>query len=627
MPEDTVDDRASVASSEGEGEQVRSPGTRSVNSWRSGRSLGRSRTQSRPRSPEFHLHRIYSAGFHDDHGTYLHPEDPHLGVDAEATLGTDLSPSTSDENDREKESEEEREKRESQDFDHESTAEDPIDRAGTNANLEKADPSLRRQPTSKSTRSQKDRDPNMVSWNGPDDPENPRNWTKKRKWLAVVVVSSFTFISPVASSMVAPSLPEMAKDLHANGSVESQMMLSIFLLAYAFGPLFLGPLSEVYGRIPVLQLANLFFLIFNLVCGFAQNTAQMLVFRFLSGLGGSAPLAIGGGIIADCFVPEQRSTAIAIYSLAPMVGPAIGPIAGGFITENTTWRWVFWAVTIADAVVQLSGIFFLQETWAPKLLERKATKLRKETGNDNLYAEMTSKQSVIRKLEHSLVRPFRLLFTQPIIIALSLYMAYIYGLVYLLISSFAALFTSPRYYNESIGIAGLNYLALAIGYFLGSQISARFNNWLYRRLKKKNNGVGKPEFRIPVMLPCTVLLPIGLFWFGWSAEARVHWIMPDIGATLAAGAMICGYQAIQTYVIDSYTMYAASAVAAITCLRSIAGFGFPLFAPAMYDALGYGWGNSVLAFAAIAIGVPAPWFFWHYGETLRNKSKYAAGGN
>jgi len=371
--------------------------------------------------------------------------------------------------------------------------------------------------------------------------------------------------------MVAPALPAMDADLGINNEVTSQMILSIFILAYAIGPLFLGPLSEVYGRVPVLQLANLFFLVFNLACGFARNSGEMLAFRFLSGIGGSAPLAIGGGILADCFHPEQRGKAIGIYSLAPLIGPAVGPIAGGFISENTTWRWVFWAVTIADALIQMFGLFFLQETWAPKLLEIKTRNLRKSTGNNELYAELSRNETVVQKLKTSLVRPFRLLFTQPTIQVLALYMAYLYGLVYLVISSFPGLFTSPDYYNESVGISGLNYIALAIGYFLGAQITARFNDWLYRRLKRRNNGVGKPEFRIPAMIPCAILLPAGFFWYGWSAEARLHWIMPDIGAAILAGATICGYYSIQNYVIDCYTKYAASAVAAMTTLRSLAG--------------------------------------------------------
>lgn len=185
-------------------------------------------------------------------------------------------------------------------------------------------------------------------------------------------------------------------------------------------------------------------------------------------------------------------------------------------------------------------------------------------------------------------------------------MAYLYGLVYLVISSFSALYTSPKYYNESIQIGGLHYIALAVGYFFGAQITSVFNDWLYSRLKKRNGGKGLPEYRIPVMIPCAVFLPAGFLWYGWSAEERLHWVMPDIGAAILAGATICGYQSIQTYVIDAYSKYAASAVASITTLRSLAGFAFPLFAPQLYESLGYGWGNSLLAFIAIGLGVPAP---------------------
>lgn len=136
-----------------------------------------------------------------------------------------------------------------------------------------------------------------VTWNGPDDPENPKNWPMRKKWVATLVVSAFTFISPVSSSMVAPALGTMADQFDITSSVESQMMLSIFVLAYAIGPLFFGPLSESFGRWPVLLLSNLFYLAWNLGCGFSQNAPEMLVFRFLSGIGGSAPLAVGGGVL------------------------------------------------------------------------------------------------------------------------------------------------------------------------------------------------------------------------------------------------------------------------------------------------------------------------------------------
>jgi len=174
----------------------------------------------------------------------------------------------------------------------------------------------------KSRASSRNRDPNLVGWDGSDDPENPKNWVMKRKWAATFVVSSFTFISPVSSSMVAPALGVMSVDLNITTEFQQALVLSIFVLAYAVGPLFLGPLSEIYGRVRVLQLSNLFYLCWNLGCGFARTKGEMIAFRFLAGLGGSAPLAIGGGLLSDVWTAEQRGKAISIYSLAPLLGPA-----------------------------------------------------------------------------------------------------------------------------------------------------------------------------------------------------------------------------------------------------------------------------------------------------------------
>ncbi|GAD99296.1 MFS multidrug transporter [Paecilomyces variotii No. 5] len=489
---------------------------------------------------------------------------------------------------------------------------------GPRENLEKT-------ATRKSQRSQ--RDPKLVTWEGPDDPENPKNWSMKRKWAATFVVSCFTFISPVSSSMVAPALGTIAAEFNVKNEVESQLMLSVFILAYAVGPLFLGPLSEMFGRVKVLQLANLFYLAFNIACGVCTSKGQLIAFRFLSGLGGSVPLAVGGGVLSDCFKSDERGKAVAIYSLAPLLGPAVGPIAGGFITENTTWRWVFYATSIADAVIQTAGFFLLQETYAPQILKVKANKIRKETGDPSWHTEFESPDKTIFSiLRVSMVRPFRLLATQPIVQALAVYMAYMYGLMYLMLATFPSLWTSPEYYNESIGIGGLNYISLGVGFFLASQTCAPLNDRIYRYLKIRNNGVGKPEFRTPLIVIAATLMPIGLFIYGWTAQYHTHWIGPNIGAAVFSAGVIIGFQCIQTYLVDSYTRFAASALAAATVLRSLAGFGFPLFAPYLYQALHYGWGNSLLAFIAIGIGGPAPFLLWKYGEKLRVLSPYAAGG-
>lgn len=228
-------------------------------------------------------------------------------------------------------------------------------------------------------------------------------------------------------------------------------------------------------------------------------------------------------------------------------------------------------------------------------------------------------------MQMSLVRPFRLLGTQPIIQVLTLYMAYIYGLMYIMLSTFPDLWTDPKYYGESTGIGGLNYISLGLGSLLGSHVCGFLNDRIYRSLKARNNDIGKPEFRVPLLVITTIVVPAGLFIYGWTAQTHQHWIAPNIGICLFSLGNIVTFQCMQTYIVDTYTKFAASALAAVSSLRSLAAFGFPLFAPYMYDALQYGWGNSLLGFIAIGVGVPAPFLIWKFGEKLREVSPYAVG--
>lgn len=299
---------------------------------------------------------------------------------------------------------------------------------------------------------------------------------------------------------------------------------------------------------------------------------------------------------------------------------------GGFISENTTWRWIFYATSIATGVIQVAGLLFLNETYGPKILKARAKKIRRSTGDASCETEEERQHKTLSQtLRTSLVRPFRLLATQPIVQVLTLYMAYVYGILYLMLSTFPTLWTSPQYYDESVGIGGLNYISIGLGMLLGTYISAYMNDRVYRRLKHRNGDVGKPEFRLPLLAITSICVPAGLFIYGWTAQTHQHWIAPNIGACLFGIGNMMTFQCMQTYIVDTYTKFAASAMAAVFVLRSLAAFGFPLFAPYMYDALRYGWGNSLLAFISIVIGIPAPIFLWKFGEKLRRASPYATG--
>ncbi|KAH6987234.1 major facilitator superfamily domain-containing protein [Ilyonectria destructans] len=467
-------------------------------------------------------------------------------------------------------------------------------------------------------------DPNLVTWDGPSDPMNPHNWTRNKKWVSTVLVSCFTFISPVSSTMLAPALPDLAAEFNITSDFETYLIMSIFLLAYAIGPFVLAPLSEMYGRVVVLQSANMIYLIFNTVCGFSQSKNQILVFRFLSGLGGSAPQALGGGVLSDCWRAEERGTATAIYSLAPFLGPAVGPIAGGYLTQYMNWRWIFWIVSAADALVQVLALLFLQETYPPKILKVKAKKLRKETGNKSLRTEYERPdQTFAQSLSKNLMRPFIMLFTQPAIQITALYRAYLYGLMYLVLASFPLVWEEQ--YNQEPGRASLNYLSLGVGFVLGLQVSGPLIDKVYTSLKIQHSHPGRPEFRVPLMFPTALITPAGLVLYGVSAHLQLHWIIPNVGAGIFAAGLILSFQCAQTYIVDAYERYAASATGAAAFVRTMAGFSFPLFAPDMYKALGIAWGNAVLAGTAMVLCLVAPLVLWRWGEWIRKKSPYCAG--
>ncbi|PVH99190.1 MFS general substrate transporter [Periconia macrospinosa] len=464
-----------------------------------------------------------------------------------------------------------------------------------------------------------------VTWDGPDDCFNPRNWTTRRKWLVTLVASTFSFIAPLSSSMISPALPTIVVELHVDSGITTMMIVSIYVLGFALGPLYLGPLSELYGRKRVLEVSNILFLVFNTACGGCSTVPQLVIFRFLSGIGGSASLSAGGGMLTDLWDNEQRGKAMGIYTLMPLLGPALGPIIAGFIVKYAkSWRWCFYAVSIGGVLVQFVSGVLLKETYPRVILARKAERLHRETGDLKLTTKWEAEdQSLLQRMWQAFKRPIIMIATQPILQCIAVYQAFLYGLIYLVLSTFPRLWTEK--YHQEVHIGGLNYVAVGFGFFVGAQVGTRLQDRIYMYLKQRNGGVGYPEFRIPLIWPGSLLVPIGIIIYAWTSEFTVFWLWPDVGIFILCASMILCFQCMQTYLVEAYTTYSASALAASTILRSLAGFGFPLFATDLYHNLGWGWGNSILAAVACVLGWPAGYMFWKYGKAMRKRSPFAAG--
>lgn len=462
-------------------------------------------------------------------------------------------------------------------------------------------------------------DPELVTWDGPDDPENPRNWTKRERVFQTTVVSLYTLISPMSLSMLSPAMSDISESLGITNQVILSLCVSIMVLAWAIGPLIIAPISESdrVGRRPVLNLLIWIVAVFNLVCGFAKTPAQLCVFRFLGGLGGCAPLNVGAGTLADLWNDNERQFAMAAYSMGPTLGPILAPIIASFIVTGLNWHWCFYVLAIFNFVVAVFGVIFFKETYPPRLLKLKADRLRRETGNEHLHTiyEIADGETKMGKVWVTMGRPISLLVGHPMVFGLGSFMAFTYGFMYLFIVTFPSVFKGT--YGFSTNIAGLMYIPFGLGFIIGTLFWSILIEHEYKRRTKKNGGVAKPEYRLPCLCFSGIGIPIGLVWYGWSAQEKLPWIMPCLGLAIFSFSLVAVFQTIQNYLIDMNNRFAASSVAAAAVFRSFFGFSFPLFAPAMYDKLNYGWGNTMCAFIGLALGLPFPVFCLIYGERLR----------
>ncbi|KAJ5314042.1 uncharacterized protein N7443_000926 [Penicillium atrosanguineum] len=462
------------------------------------------------------------------------------------------------------------------------------------------------------------RDPNIVDWDGPDDPENPLNWTAKKKVTATVSIALITLLTPLGSSMFAPGVGQLVTDFDITSTELASFVVSVYLLGYCFGPLLIAPVSEIYGRRIVYNVCNVLYVIWTIACAVAPEIGSLTVFRFFAGCAGSCPLTIGAGSIADMFVQEKRGSAMAAWAIGPLIGPVIGPVAGGYLAQAKGWRWTFWILAMASGAVAISSFLTVRESYAPTLLARKTKKLQKETGNMKLRSVLDTGRTPRDLFLFSIVRPTKMLFLSPIVFLLSLYVAVIYGYLYLLFTTISDVFETQ--YGFSQGSVGLSYLGIGIGSLIGLVVLGATSDRILKHLSEKN-GVKKPEYRLPAMIPGSFFVPVALFMYGWTAYYKTHWIVPIIGTSFLGVGMLIAFMTVSTYLVDAFTIYAASAMAANTVFRSLAGALLPLAGPQMYATLGLGWGNSLLGFIALAM-CPLPIIFYVYGERIRTSKRF-----
>ena len=462
-------------------------------------------------------------------------------------------------------------------------------------------------------------DPNLVEFDGPDDLGNPKNWSVRKRGAATISMGLMTFVVTFASSIFSVAIERVAEEYNI-GTVTSTLGVSLFLLGFVFGPVFFGPASEAYGRRVPLFTGYLLFAIFQIPVAVAQNVETIMLGRFLGGFFASAPLAVVGGALADMWDPVERAYAVCAFSSGAFAGPVFGPILGSFVTQSYLgWRWTAWLTLIMAAFFGIIGLLLIPETSAARILQIRAAKLRHETKNWALHSKADETRITLRSVFHVyLARPWVMIVQEPILALITAYLSFLYGVLYLLFEAYPIAFQEGRGWNEGVG--SLPFLSFVVGIAMGNGVIAYSTATNFKKSFVKY-GRPIPEERLQPMIVGAIVLPIGLFWFAWTSNSDIIWV-PQVlsSALLGMGCLITFWQGIN-YIIDCYGFYANSAIAINTFIRSIAGAGFPLFAPAMYHNLGVAWATSVLGFLCVAFA-PVPILFYIYGARIRAKSRY-----
>ncbi|KAK1982115.1 major facilitator superfamily transporter [Colletotrichum cereale] len=453
-----------------------------------------------------------------------------------------------------------------------------------------------------------------AGWDWDADPHNPMNWPARRKVTQVVMLSLAAFTATLGTSIITPAHAQLMEEFGVTAT-QAIVPLSMYVFALGLGPVVGGPLSETVGRHPVFLLSLPLGGLFTLGVGFCRTFAGGCVLRFLAGFCLSPSLAIGTGTINETYRPSERAIPSTTYILMPFLGPGLGPVIGAFVVNRKGWRWTQWTLLLFIAAA-VAATLCSKETYHAVLKRRRAAQLGLP-----VEPRPPARERVHKFATTALTRPVRMMFTEPIVSFTCLYVACEFATLF---SFFAALpYVFGAVYGFGIEPQGLVFLSIAVGCVLGTLTILLCNALLYLPQTKRHPPQRTPpEYRLYPAMVGSVGLPLGLFWFGWTARAGVSWASPVVAIVPFAWGNICVFVSSIQYLVDVYKgTNIASAASANSLARYLLAGAFPLFVVQMYTNLGIGWASSLLGFIALAL-MPIPWAFFKFGRAIRQRSTF-----
>ena len=463
----------------------------------------------------------------------------------------------------------------------------------------------------------------LVDWYTTDDPGNPHNWSSGKRAFITFLICAYTWVVYTGSSIYAPSEPYVMQAFQISPTL-AVLPLALYVLAYGVGPLLWAPLCEipVIGRNPVYIFTFIIFFVLSFPAAVVKSFSGLLALRFFQGFFGSPALANGGATFSDMYsllyVPYQLSW----WVFAAWGGPALGPLMAGFAVPTENWHWSLWEIVWIAAPVVVLLLILMPETSTSNILLRRARRLRELTGDSRFQSQSEVDQRQLTAsaiLVAALLKPIEITLKDPAILFVNMYTALFYGIYYTFFEVFPLIF--PSQYGFNAGQIGLAFLSCQIGAAIGLATYFAYLHW-YMIPDNMRNGLRKQEHRLVPAIFGSFLIPAGLFTFGWTARASIHWVVPLIGVVIFVVGTFLILQSIFVYLPLSYPKYAASLFAGNDLTRSSMACGSILFARPLFLNVGIAEGVTLLAGLSI-VGIIGTIAIYHYGANLRARSKFA----
>ncbi|KAF2732998.1 MFS multidrug transporter-like protein [Polyplosphaeria fusca] len=476
------------------------------------------------------------------------------------------------------------------------------------------------------------REVEIHTWDGPDDKDNPFNWSLTYKWVLTVTICFISILTGLPAGSYGSGNEQMGDRFNVDNEPFPNLYWATcsWNVGAALFPLVFVPLTENTGRMPGYFVAYIIFELFLFGSAFADNFATLVVTRFFGGGASSVSINIVGGSISDVWKGDRaRSLPMSLFGFTSVAGIALGPFVGSAIVQiqkprvglEEPWRWIYYIQIIYNAALIPVFFLILKETRGDVILKARAKKLRKETGRP-IYAESEiQKQSVMALLKISFMRPTKMLLTEPVVIFFTLWISFAWGILFLFFSSVVQTFTAS--YGFDAFQTGLIQLAITVGAAIGTFVNP-IQDWLYLRTAKKNDerpGKPIPEGRLYTSIPGSLLFTGGLFLYGWTSRPDIHWIVPTIGVCIVGIGVYSIYMGVVNYLTDAYEKYAASALSAASLGRNAFGAFLPLASFSLFNNLGFGWAASLLGFIGAVLGL-VPIVLVMKGPEIRRSSPF-----